>query len=312
MALLRSESRAADSWGFLLGEQGARVSFEYTWVSSQATRNELARLIRDNLEDFTEGCMSHFVEDYPHSRANDLPVGVVESWTKHELLQLCETLERGEFAPHHYGNTNGDIFEDVHEIEFAKFVNSVAAILSMSRTMSAVINRLCIENGSRARSLVSCLEDLAKFIIFGNLDAYRAALEPSASLSLRWDMFGRVAERVEGDPTALTPRERYARKPIEADRDSGKGVSVETTAEPSAGCLDDSSLEDDSRRLKEPMGLPLSRREHDVLLMLAEGKTNNEICLALGIKLSTVKSYVSRIFDKYNVNSRAELLAKIL
>ncbi|MBQ9067968.1 MAG: response regulator transcription factor, partial [Eggerthellaceae bacterium] len=56
----------------------------------------------------------------------------------------------------------------------------------------------------------------------------------------------------------------------------------------------------------------LSRRERQVYVLLLEGKSNGEISAALNVSQNTVKTHVSRVFDKLNVNSRIELLRKAL
>jgi NarL family two-component system response regulator LiaR len=55
-----------------------------------------------------------------------------------------------------------------------------------------------------------------------------------------------------------------------------------------------------------PIKSELSEREHEVLQLLAQGLTNKQIALRLGIQLSTAKQYVSNIFAKLEVKSRAE------
>jgi len=50
-----------------------------------------------------------------------------------------------------------------------------------------------------------------------------------------------------------------------------------------------------------------SRREREIVLLVAEGWTNREIAAKLSISEQTVKSHVSRIFTKANVTSRAQL-----
>lgn len=51
---------------------------------------------------------------------------------------------------------------------------------------------------------------------------------------------------------------------------------------------------------------PLSKREIEVLGMLAEGSTNKDISEELYISENTVKTHVAHIFDKLNVNDRAQ------
>lgn len=53
----------------------------------------------------------------------------------------------------------------------------------------------------------------------------------------------------------------------------------------------------------------LSPRETDVLALLAEGRTNEEIGVHLYVSLSTVKSHVASIFEKTGVRNRAEAAA---
>jgi DNA-binding NarL/FixJ family response regulator len=51
----------------------------------------------------------------------------------------------------------------------------------------------------------------------------------------------------------------------------------------------------------------LTRRESDVLRLVARGKANKQIAQALGIAASTVKSHVGSLLDKLGLGSRTEL-----
>ncbi len=53
----------------------------------------------------------------------------------------------------------------------------------------------------------------------------------------------------------------------------------------------------------------LTTREIEILLLVLNGKRNQDICKTLFISLSTVKTHLSRIFRKTETNSRAELFA---
>ena len=55
---------------------------------------------------------------------------------------------------------------------------------------------------------------------------------------------------------------------------------------------------------------PLSARELDVLRLMADGQTNNEIAEALVIAVSTVKSHVNSIFGKLGVATRTQAIAR--
>lgn len=55
---------------------------------------------------------------------------------------------------------------------------------------------------------------------------------------------------------------------------------------------------------------PLSEREKDVLLLIAEGLSNQEISERLFLALSTVKGHNQKIFDKLQVQNRTEAVAR--
>jgi DNA-binding NarL/FixJ family response regulator len=57
---------------------------------------------------------------------------------------------------------------------------------------------------------------------------------------------------------------------------------------------------------KEPGSTALTEREMDVLRLVVEGKTNQEIGLALGISDKTVEKHLEGVFAKLGVASRVE------
>lgn len=54
----------------------------------------------------------------------------------------------------------------------------------------------------------------------------------------------------------------------------------------------------------------LTAREHDVVRLVADGRSNDEIGVALGIGSKTVETHLSRVFERFGVSSRAELAAR--
>lgn len=55
----------------------------------------------------------------------------------------------------------------------------------------------------------------------------------------------------------------------------------------------------------------LSRREMDVLRLLADGLSNKEIAASLNISSSTVKNHMSNIYQKLGVHTRMEALLEV-
>ena len=62
------------------------------------------------------------------------------------------------------------------------------------------------------------------------------------------------------------------------------------------------------RALEDPVFDSLSRREREILVLLAEGLANADIAERLGISDKTVRNHVSHLFDKLGVWSRAQAI----
>ena len=56
----------------------------------------------------------------------------------------------------------------------------------------------------------------------------------------------------------------------------------------------------------------LSKRENEVLQLIAQGKTNEEIAIKLGINEQTVKNHCWHIFPKLGVSNRTEAAIKTI
>ena len=60
----------------------------------------------------------------------------------------------------------------------------------------------------------------------------------------------------------------------------------------------------------QPLVEPLSERELEILQLLAEGLTNQEIGSRLFLSLNTVKVHTRNIYGKLNVHSRTQAIAR--
>lgn len=65
----------------------------------------------------------------------------------------------------------------------------------------------------------------------------------------------------------------------------------------------------DTVDLEEAFGL--TRREREIMLLIAKGHVNQEIADELYLSLSTVKSHISNIYGKLGVNTRKEAMKKL-
>ena len=63
-------------------------------------------------------------------------------------------------------------------------------------------------------------------------------------------------------------------------------------------------------KLPSEMIEPLSEREHEVLLLIAEGLSNREIAQRLFLSLSTIKVHTYNMYGKLGVHSRTQAVAK--
>jgi LuxR family transcriptional regulator, maltose regulon positive regulatory protein len=55
---------------------------------------------------------------------------------------------------------------------------------------------------------------------------------------------------------------------------------------------------------------PLTERELEVLRLVADGDSNQEIARKLVVRLATVKTHINRIFGKLGAESRVQVLAR--
>lgn len=57
---------------------------------------------------------------------------------------------------------------------------------------------------------------------------------------------------------------------------------------------------------------PLTPKEYNILLDLAQGLSNEDLCVAHFISINTVKTHLKHIFEKLDVKNRTEAMIKIL
>ncbi|MCZ6802175.1 MAG: response regulator transcription factor [Nitrospirae bacterium] len=71
-------------------------------------------------------------------------------------------------------------------------------------------------------------------------------------------------------------------------------------------------LSSHQQRRSEHEELPLSRREKEVLLLVAKGYTSQEIGTQLVLSIKSIETYRSRLMEKLKLKSRAELVRYVM
>lgn len=189
---------------------------------------------------------------------------------------------------------------------------------------------------ARSRLLPACVEVMLEA---GDVEAARAAADELDSIAAHHAapylsaLAGAASGSVllaEGDPRSALARLRAAHRswreleaPHQAARARlligiacralGDGASAELEFEAARGALEELGAAPDLERLARLVGSPspggLSRRESEVLTLVAAGKTNRAIATELFITEKTVARHVSNIFMKLGLSSRAEATA---
>lgn len=108
---------------------------------------------------------------------------------------------------------------------------------------------------------------------------------------LKAGAIGYLLKNVSADDLASAIRSAYAGRPTLAPE--AAQVLIEATVSPQTA----------------PAGADLTEREREVLKLMVEGLTNNQIAERLVVSRSTVKFHVSSILSKMNVASRTEAVA---
>jgi DNA-binding NarL/FixJ family response regulator len=90
-----------------------------------------------------------------------------------------------------------------------------------------------------------------------------------------------------------------------ASRLYGRGLDYAERLTDEGGRRPGEAVEETLRRA------PLTPRERDVVSLLVAGSSTREIAAESGLTVSTVNTYLKRIFSKLGVHSRVELIARM-
>jgi PAS domain S-box-containing protein len=199
------------------------------------------------------------------------------------------------FTPRQFTPTFRDATRYVHPDHVARIEDAVAR---------------CIANG---------VPFTCEYRVLGADGAERTVLargmrtdDPAAGTSTVYGTVQDITERKLAQ-AALFLIERYLR--LEQDTSDYKGteqpaaLSLESGANAS---LDANSGSAGATARIASVATDLSAQERRVLTLVAEGRTNKEIAVAMKLSPKTVKNYLSRVFQKLQVAGRAEAVARLL
>ncbi len=65
------------------------------------------------------------------------------------------------------------------------------------------------------------------------------------------------------------------------------------------------------QRVNQLSSHPITESEFKIINLIREGRSNQEIADQLYVSINTIKTHLKRIFEKVNVKSRAELIARL-
>jgi DNA-binding CsgD family transcriptional regulator len=189
---------------------------------------------------------------------------------------------------------------------------------------------------ARSRLLPACVEVMLEA---GHVETARAAADEFQSIAARHAvpylnaLAGEATGAVllaEGDPRAALGRlcaAQRAWRELDAPhhaarvrlligvacRELGDGASAQLEFDAARGALDELGAAPDLKRLARLVGSQgpggLSRRESEVLALVAAGKTNRAIATELFITEKTAARHLSNIFTKLGLSSRSEATA---
>jgi DNA-binding CsgD family transcriptional regulator len=86
------------------------------------------------------------------------------------------------------------------------------------------------------------------------------------------------------------------------------GKSREIAAIADRGSIEETDSEDSASNPRNIVWSRLPIRQRTIIILLKQGKTRKEISDKMGISMNTIKTHISRMFLRYNVQNKVELL----
>lgn len=238
---------------------------------------EVAAYLREVRDEMIDTVTDEYDRRYEYSRGYTLPREVRDAWTSSFIDGVIADLE-GDVDSTRYETCGGDMVL-MHEKSIIPIATYLEAELFHARIVSAFVWRRWL--GDRAM-----------------VKRANEAIEKSICASMRANL-GTFLDRMCQPGTISTM--------LSLDTPNGPWVCDPVGTR--------SAMFQDGADAPSPApgdSLELTGREREVLGLVVEGLANKEIAARLDMGLSTVKKHVGRLFEKFGVQSRAELVARAL
>jgi len=230
---------------------------------------QVADLLDSKMDEVTSMLIEQFLAEYPQSASLTLGRSTLGRWSEKEMELLEASLRGDEVSLRASSMYTGDVNATVSPY-IAPMVTLVETWMFISRTLAPFVWRHFAQEPLDAQAALEALEGATMEIIRNVVRRFLDTQLVPGSLTREW---------LWGGVPAIGAQSQVKRA-------EGSTLDRGATAAMRPG---------------------LTRREREIVKLVADGRTNGEIAGELAISQSSVKNHLSRIFDKLNVNTRCEL-----
>jgi DNA-binding CsgD family transcriptional regulator len=154
-------------------------------------------------------------------------------------------------------------------------------------------------------------------LLMATTDQINAASVPAAYERAAGAVFGRLIKTIQSvyrdHPTSRSPPRAYLENAWGRFSVRAYCLSDEPLANDALFAIQITRQEPALLQLAEAMQrFPISPQQREAGLLLAQGKSNNEIAEVLGVKVNTASYHLKQLFAKLDVHSRQEAVDKLL
>lgn len=164
-------------------------------MSDQRLRAELAAVIRDDRDLIAQRLERSYVEQYPHSRANQMNASDIHDWTLFEISEIASAIERDDVSSRTYDSLFGDMLVDAHNPELTPFVNFQLNIHFEARAIAPVICAATLRDTAYGNLLISVFENHIQKVLTENCQRYAEQVSQPRALIRTWDLMSGMAHR---------------------------------------------------------------------------------------------------------------------